>query len=136
AKLRAELVADLETRQRREAHPLYEPARWQGPTVTKAARSNGGGNGLSYATRDDALVAPAAAGDTPSGIDPILFEGISEALALLRADVRHELDRRIATLQNENSELRGILGSVLTLLGEKLPAAKAAAGASRARKRA
>jgi len=112
AALRTELLADLAARQRRESEdPFYDPppARQSPPLVQKSA-----GNGeLTYSTRENALApAPEPADDTPDGIDPILFEGISEALALLRGDIRREFERKLAKRDAEIAELRGKLDAL------------------------
>jgi hypothetical protein len=86
--------------------------------------------GLIFKTIDDALVpAPAADADW-SGWEAWmaghlaverqkLAETMGEVIATLRREWRQEIDRRVTTLQNENAELRGMLGATLTLLGQK-----------------
>src|SRR5262249_51399393 len=129
AKLRADLVADLETRRRRESDPLYEPPQWQGPpTVTKSA----GNGGLTYSTRENALAAtPAAAGDDAGPFfgdhrDEQLVEAVGEALSLLRREFRHEIAREVTILRNENAELRGMLNAALAVLNGSADAKAAA----------
>jgi hypothetical protein len=44
---------------------------------------------------------------------------MGELISELRREWRHEIDRRISTLQCENAELRGMLGATLQLLGQR-----------------
>ena len=47
-----------------------------------------------------------------------VMDVVGEALGLLRGEMQQETDRRIDTLENENKELRGMLGEALSRLSE------------------
>jgi len=47
-----------------------------------------------------------------------MVDGFAEGMVKFFGQKRHEIDRELAVLRNENAELRGMLGTVLTRLGQ------------------
>jgi hypothetical protein len=116
AKLRAEIAGDLERRQRRAAEdPFYDDISAR-PLVRKSAH-----NGvLTYSTKHDAYIPPAADDEPDDGgaffgdyRDELLTDAIGEALAGLRRELRSQFNRKIATLEGELTETKGLLGDAL-----------------------
>jgi len=59
-------------------------------------------------------------------------DAVDKALAQSLEEVYHEIDRRVGTLENENKELRGMLGEALSKLAEARKIAEADAHEQRA----
>ena len=59
-------------------------------------------------------------------------DNIDKALAQALEQVYHEIDRRVGTLENENRELRGMLGEALSRMSEARKTAEANASEQRA----
>src|SRR6516164_2300377 len=59
-------------------------------------------------------------------------DAVDKALAQSLEEVYHEIDRRVGTLENENKELRGMLGEALSKMSEARKIAEADAHEQRA----
>ena len=80
------------------------------------------GNDLVYRTTANGAQATAARPDTAAiyshDDSDALAQAMAEVIVETRRELRHEMQREVAILRNENAELRGMLGAVLTMLGK------------------
>jgi len=78
--------------------------------------------GLIYKEHDNSERAPAAepAAATLEGVwSDATVEALCDILDNVENRMRQEFDRKLAVLEGENRELKGMLGATLTLLGQK-----------------
>jgi len=101
------ILRDMEERKRRRELDPFAADACATPQPRPHVEKSDPDDVLMYREQENALVTPpetraAPTDDTPPGIDPDIFEGIAEALALLRGEMRDEfarkLDRRSVTV--------------------------------------
>jgi hypothetical protein len=84
----------------------------------------GGGAGLLYRMGPENAPAPAsqpAGAPSSDGLSldaDAVAQAIADALFETRAELRREFARELAILKNENTELKGMLGAVLAIIGK------------------
>jgi hypothetical protein len=78
---------------------------------------NDPGDGLIFKDNEDAMV-PAYTPE-PDGFSEYQGDVLAHLIVELRDEWETYIDRRIAALQGENAELKGMIGAVLQLLGKR-----------------
>jgi hypothetical protein len=116
ANLRAELVADLEARQRREAaDPFYDP-----PPATPLVRKSARNGGLLYSVHEnEPAPAPMVASEPVAGEHVVLFgderdEILTEGIGQVISGLRREFKRQLAQRDKEIEALRAQIDALST----------------------
>ena len=100
---------------------MAEDRQWlaQHRTQARSPASESDDDGLVYKDYDNSALQPAYEPE-PEGFTEYQRDVLVEVIAELRAEWQEAIDRRFAALKNENAELKGMISTVLQIIGEKL----------------